>query len=235
VQKELPKWLEDQYAARLTDALREPLTGPVIKGEQFGDKAKFLQGAWRFFSVITPNAAGKMEPQIFQFSIVFLSPTSTSIELIMITKQRQWKGVAHMLGSHLYLHVSDSEETKSALLITNLPVKKRLMVAGAGLTIEPNSEVPSTPAVMAFVCFAEKWERPSSDIKGVQATIERLMRSGHDIAASDVGVLRSEFCRPYASADEFSTERPLLAQYMQGFEFNGEPGAFMKALHLAYP
>jgi hypothetical protein len=61
------------------------------------------------------------------------------------------------------------------------------------------------------------------------------MRSGHNIAASDVGVLRSEFCKPYAGVDDFANERPDLSQYIQSFQFNGEPGAFLKALHVVYP
>jgi hypothetical protein len=235
VQKKLPKWIEDQYATRLRDALREPPTGSVIQGEQFGDKAKFLEGAWRFFSVTMPNDAGEMKPQLLQFSILFLPPTSKSIELIMITKQRQWTGVAHTLGNHLYLHLCDSRETKTALLIMNLPVKQRLMISGAGVALEQASELASTPAVLGFVCFAEKWGKPSSGTSDVQATVDRLMRGDGDIAETDAGVLRSAFCKRYASADEFKKEHQTLSRYVQSHKFNGKMGAFLQALYVAYP
>lgn len=233
VTKDPPQWIEDQCASGLREGLRELPAGAVIQGEHLGDKAKLLEGVWESFVVILSEQGG-LEPYLLRFPLIFRQSSPTHMSLLMISRNREWRGAAHMIGSHLYMHLRDVSDTKTATFITNLPVKQRLKISGVGTTVAPESGVDPNPAVIGALCFGQKWRPPLRADDALAAAAVRLVQAGGHIDEADIQTMRVGFCKPFKSKEDFALDYAELLAYMKYHKINGQADFPLHTLHVAY-
>lgn len=234
--------LESRYASDLPVSLRQ-LPNEFFQGEELGDTAITLYGAWRFFYVSPVNRNDEFKPEIRSFAAFVhrAHASSRAFEAFLVSSRSSWRGQGFVNQSHLYLIASDLQKTETAFFLTNKPSKVAPMIAGIGAALERDSD-RQMRAAEGVISFAEKWKPRTTE--GQRRSVRRLTGGGpineliqravdgELITSDEQNTIRAEFCSKYRDMDHVKERHPELFDYLRKVKINNERGFPLRCLYV---
>lgn len=235
----LPNSLE-QFADDLPEFMRtrwpesEDGLSALIAGAPLGRLVSTLQGTWRCFYVRPAETVYSLEPPPLQgFTIRFHSADITTMAVEFIGHDRYMSGLAHYLNMHLYIFLRDQKNPNASTLIINAPTDHFQGFSGTGVGLARPRVGQHIPSAVAFMCFGQKWEMCADESDAFDAIIT-AMKTGAEVQGDQKAFLEEKCRAEYKSLDTLKADHPLLYEYMQDLQINGNQGLLPNSILLKY-